>query len=200
MELEEFRQAWHALDDQLKKQDLIDREQLQDLIDRKYFSVERRINRLRKYNIIAVTLSYILIGILGIFILNSNYMEQISYLYIILYFMVLPVLGWDIYTLRFLNNIRIEELPLATVIARVNRYNHWMIKERLIGFGILLILALLHLFTGKAWATSLWLQLLLFGVWLAALLIVIRITNKIYLVRIREIRKNLSELQELDQL
>ena len=90
-----------------------------------------------------------------------------------------------------------SKMPLVEVIARVNRIHHWTIRERLIATAFLLILAILSFVYWQIWQYGIGMILFFILLWGGGLILILWIYRKKFLNRIHEIKKNLSELNEL---
>ena len=174
MELEELKKSWNALDEHLKDKEFIKEEELEKLIRH----ADKGIHAIARLNIKLILIS---LPILILFLAEVLLHNRLNPIYIIIIFAWIPALCWDIVTTRFLQRTQIDEMPLVEVISRVNRIHRWTIRERLIAIAFLLMgmIAFFILLWGGGLGLILW------------------IYRKKFLNRIHEIKKNLSELNEL---
>ena len=119
-------------------------------------------------------------------------------IHIIIILSWIPALYWDITTTRFLQQTKVDEMPLIEVISRVNRIHRWMIRERLIATAFLLILAVLSFIYWQIWQYGIAIILFFILLWGAGLGLILWIYRKKFLNRIQEIKKNLDELKIID--
>ncbi len=63
----------------------------------------------------------------------------------------IPALCWDLYSAHYPSRTRIDEMPLVTVISRINRYHRWMVREWIIGILYLLAMATFFFFHRQVW-------------------------------------------------
>ena len=134
MELEELKKSWNALDEHLKDKELIKEEELGKLIGH----ADKSIHAIARLNIKLILIS---LPVLVLFLLEVLLHGRLNPIYIIIILSWIPALYWDIITTRFLQQTKVDEMPLIEVISRVNRIHRWMIRERLIATAFLLILA-----------------------------------------------------------
>ena len=123
--------------------------------------------------------------------------NRLNPIYIIIIFAWIPALCWDIVTTRFLQRTQIDEMPLVEVISRVNRIHRWTIRERLIAIAFLLVLAILSFIYWQVWQYGMGMIAFFILLWGGGLGLILWIYRKKFLNRIHEIKKNLSELNEL---
>ncbi len=138
MELEELKKSWNALDEHLKDKELIKEEELGKLIGH----ADKGIHAIARLNIKLILIS---LPVLVLFLLEVLLHGRLNPIYIIIILSWIPALYWDITTTRFLQQTKVDEMPLIEVISRVNRIHRWMIRERLIATAFLLILAVLDM-------------------------------------------------------
>ena len=125
MELEELKKSWNALDEHLKDKELIKEEELGKLIGH----ADKGIHAIARLNIKLILIS---LPVLVLFLLEVLLHGRLNPIYIIIILSWIPALYWDITTTRFLQQTKVDEMPLIEVISRVNRIHRWMIRERLI--------------------------------------------------------------------
>ena len=190
MELEELKKSWNALDEHLKDKELIKEDELERLIGH----ADKGIHAIARLNIRLILIS---LPILILFLTEVILHNRLNPIYIIILLAWIPALCWDIATTRFLQRTQIDEMPLVEVIARVNRIHHWTIRERLIATAFLLILAILSFVYWQIWQYGIGMILFFILLWGGGLILILWIYRKKFLNRIHEIKKNLSELNEL---
>lgn len=190
MELEELKKSWNALDEHLKDKELIKEDELKKLIAH----AGKGIHAIASLNIKLILIS---LPILFLFLMEVLFHNRLNPIYIIIIVAWIPALCWDIVTTRFLQRTHIDEMPLIEVISRVNRIHRWTIRERLIATTFLLILAILSFIYWQIWQYGIGMILFFILLWGGGLGLILWIYRKKFLNRIHEIKKNLSELNEL---
>ena len=120
MELEELKKSWNALDEHLKDKELIKEEELGKLIGH----ADKSIHAIARLNIKLILIS---LPVLVLFLLEVLLHGRLNPIYIIIILSWIPALYWDIITTRFLQQTKVDEMPLIEVISRVNRIHRWMI-------------------------------------------------------------------------
>ncbi len=190
MELEELKKSWNVLDEHLKDRELIKEEELSKLIGH----TGKGLHAIANLNIRLILIS---LPVLILFLAEVLTHHRWNPVYIIILLAWLPALCWDIVTARFLQRTQIDEMPLVEVISRVNRIHRWTIRERLCSIGFLLLLAVLSFVYWQVWQYGITMMLCFFLLWGGGLGLILWIYRKKFLNRIHEIKKNLSELNEL---
>lgn len=190
MELDELKKSWNALDEHLKERKLIDDDDISRLIKH----ATENIDKMSLFNQKLRIVSYVILLLLAlVFILN----KMMPDLYFQITFVALiPAIGWDLFTSRFLNRTKIDEMPLVTVISRFNRIHRWMIRERIIGIGFMLFMAGFFFIYRQVWQDGTGMMIFFFALWAVCYSIPLWVYRK-NLDRLREIKKNLDELKEL---
>lgn len=192
MELDELKKSWNALNEHLKDKEFIKEEEIKRLLGRtrnNFYSMERFNRKLR----------FIAVGILILsmfFWVCDDSLTDIHYYIALL--LCIPAFGWDIYSAHYLSQTRIDEMPLVTIVARINRYHRWMVYEWIIGILYLLVMVTFFSFYKQVWlysATELFSFLIIWTVGLGICFWVYRCNLR----HIKEIKKNLNELKELNQ-
>ena len=190
MELEELKKSWNALDEHLKDKEFIKEEELEKLIRH----ADKGIHAIARLNIKLILIS---LTILILYLAEVLLHNRLNPIYIIIIFAWIPALCWDIVTTRFLQRTQIDEMPLVEVISRVNRIHRWTIRERLIAIAFLLVLAILSFIYWQVWQYGMGMIAFFILLWGGGLGLILWIYRKKFLNRIHEIKKNLSELNEL---
>ena len=178
MELEELKKSWNALDEHLKDKKFIKEEELEKLIRH----ADKGIHAIASLNIKLILIS---LPILILFLAEVLLHNRLNPIYIIIIFAWIPALCWDIVTTRFLQRTQID------------RIHRWTIRERLIAIAFLLVLAILSFIYWQVWQYGMGMIVFFILLWGGGLGLILWIYRKKFLNRIHEIKKNLSELNEL---
>lgn len=189
MELDDFKKSWNAMDDQLKERELIKDENISKLIDH----AKKHINEIGSFNqrvFIGSTALFILLLLLVIY---DGMMP--SKVFLVTMMAAIPAMGWDSYTAYHFKKIKIEELPLAVTIARVNNYYRWMIRERIVGLLFIVTIVGFFFFEQRIWQQSISTIILFLILWMLCLALPIWVYRR-NIGRLKEIKKNLDELKE----
>ena len=190
MELDELKKSWNALDEHLKDKEFIKDEEITGLIahaQHNLHHISRFTKKLRYTSFVALVL-------IGLVFVYSNRLPETYFQ--ILFLLCIPALSWDLYTTHYLESTNVEEMPLVTVIGRINRYHKWVIRERIGGIVFITLVATLFFLQKHIWTTTLG-TILYFTIWGSCLCLVLWIYRS-HLGRIKEIKKNLNELKELN--
>lgn len=191
MELDDLKKSWNAFDEHLKNKEFIKDEEITGLIAR----ARNRINNVSRFN---RKLRYISLAMLGLIVAVSIHSGKFPDIYLLLLFILcIPSIGWDLYTARYLDNTNIEEMPLVTVIGRINRYHRWLIREQIAGILFIIMIATAFFLQKHIWHTLTG-TLVYLVTWGVALCVILWIYRS-HIGRIKEIKKNLAELEELNR-
>ena len=198
MELDDLKKTWNVLDKQLQTKEIVTDEELLQVTKQKKDITKGTLNALIKNsrNILLTTIFLMLFIVFvkmydGIFLSEPYFWTLVA--------LLPPALAWSIYTLRYLAKTRIDEMPLATVIERVNKYNYWMSMERILGAIILFAFALIFIISTNLLKDNLTDQIIIFSIWILGFVFYFWFINKYTFKRLKEIRKNLNELKELNR-
>jgi len=196
MELDDLKKTWNTLDKQLQNKELVSDAELMQVMNQKRSDVIGTMNAMIRSSKSMLLTTFLLVGLIifirlydGIFLSEPYFWTLVA--------LLPPALAWSIYTMRYLINTKIEEMPLATVIERVNKYNYWMVLERIVGTLILFIFVLILVITIELWKRSLMDQILIPTIWILAFVFYFWFLNKYTFKRLQNIRRNLDELKEL---
>lgn len=191
MELDDLKKSWNALDEHLKGKEFIKEEEMKQLLGR----TRNNINSIERFN---RKLRFAAIGILALAVIFWICDDALTdFYYWIALFLCIPALCWDLYSAHYLGRTRIDEMPLVTVISRINRYHRWMVREWIIGILYLLVMATFFSFYKQVWqygTAGIISSLIVWAVGLGICLWVYRRNLR----HIKEIKKNLNELKELN--
>ncbi len=192
MELDELKKTWNLMDEQLKDKQLIRDEDISLLISK----AGNSINDLGRFITRGILASLIIIAY---FVITSLLDHRLDWFFITLLIAAVPALGWDIHTTRYLRKTRMDEMPLVSVIARINRYYRWMIWEGIVGVIFVITIATAYFFDRGIWTFAPSMILLFFLIWGSIMGFLYWMYQKRIMNRLREIRKNLKELKELKE-
>ena len=140
----------------------------EDELERLIGHADKGIHAIARLNIRLILIS---LPILILFLTEVILHNRLNPIYIIILLAWIPALCWDIATTRFL--------------------------ERLIATAFLLILAILSFVYWQIWQYGIGMILFFILLWGGGLILILWIYRKKFLNRIHEIKKNLSELNEL---
>lgn len=190
MELDELKKSWNALNEHLKDKELVKNEDITKLIAH----ANKNVNELSRFNKKLRILSLFIIAfILFVFIYDG---VSPTVYYQITLWAVVPALGWDLFTGRFLSQTKVDEMSPVTVISRLNRIHRWVICERIIGIGFMVLMAGFSFVGQKVWLNGTGMIIFFLTLWAAGFSIFLWVYQK-NLKHLRDIKKNLDEIKEL---
>ncbi|NDV60096.1 hypothetical protein [Bacteroides sp. 519] len=197
MELDDLKKSWQTIDEKLQSKQFIKDEELLKIIQTKKTSAHKAQKGLVNYNLIILGITVILFAY--ILLSKEKYFLVLGDLFIgVLVLLIAIVIPWNIYTLRYLYKTDIYNMPLTTVVKRINKYNYWMTVERVVGAMIIFGFALSSIIVLQPWTINGWFPYFVYGIWTIAFIIYFLIINKITFRRLKNIRKNLDELKEVN--
>lgn len=207
MELDDIKNRWNTLDEQLRKESLINENQLSELITKYKKEAHNNLQKLRKRQKFAVyfgsAIIFLFAIILGVIIpqfISDAEIQKKGYI-LCSFFCVTLIVGlwWDLKTYKWINNTRIDEMPILTVIERINKYKTW-INIEVIGISIwTIVFTVLYYF----WVMEFHHYPPSFQIVFMIALIIINFTiiyfiyKKLIYHNLRNIRKNLDDLKEI---
>lgn len=192
MDLDELKKTWNLMDEQLKDKKLVRDEDITSLISK----AGNGIHDLGRFITRGIIASLIIIAY---FMVTAWLDHRIDWIFTTLVIAAIPALGWDIHTTRYLRKTRMDEMPLVSVIARINRYYRWMIWEGILGVIFITTVATIYFFDRGIWTYAPMRILLFFLVWACVIGFLYWMYQKRIMSRLREISKNLNELKELKE-
>lgn len=132
MELDELKKSWQTLDRQLQKRDITTEEQVARLIESYKHKTGHRLG-----NLMSMQRASLCIGLLSLLILIAvgfslpvwcEDAETRLKFYVILLFLALTLLGggyWDWHTYHYIQQTRVDLMPIAEVSRRIVRLRLW---------------------------------------------------------------------------
>ena len=197
MELDDLKKSWNALDERLRQDAIVDEASVERLI-REYKlradSSKRKLLRIEKLSLIAgFCMLFIVLSLWGAFNDNINC--------ITIYFTVILCMGlpWDIYTYRYLKKTDILEMPTVMVVKRITRFHQFFVWESYVAAALFFSIALIQGYLEDILHQPTTTLLCFIAVWLLGGYVTWRIINHFFYKKIKIIRENLVELQELKQ-
>lgn len=197
MELDDLKKSWKTIDEKLQDKQLITDDELAKIMQQKMSNAHSSQKALVRTNLVILALAVpVLIFFLWMYA-GREYVLGKFYFWTIIGLAVVA-LPWSVYTIRYLKNTRIYDMPLTVVVERINRYNYWMMAERVIGIIILFALALISIIHLQLWKIGGWFPYFVYGVWGTAFIVYLLCINRLTFRRLKKIRRNLAELKEVN--
>lgn len=193
MELDELKKSWNALNEHLRDKKFVKDEDITQIINH----AKTTINEMSRFNQRLRIISLAIIALIAFHFIYDGIFPDIYYQ--IIFVALIPAIGWDLFTSRFLRKTKIDEMPLVTVISRFNRIHRWVIRERIIGIGFMLFMAGFFFIHRQVWQEGTGILIFFFAIWAVCFTIPLWVYRK-NLKRLQEIKKNLDELKELNDV
>lgn len=206
MELDELKKSWNKLNEHLEQRELIDRQELEKLILKHKQTTRGRINAIAgwgKFSVIIAATGILLLIVSCLFIVPViNLPEKtVARIYVAALFLSIVLFAggwWDLKSYFWLKKTDIETLPVVRVVERINRFRLW-INYEITGIAVVLILLtgviyyLYELYEKSALIQTVFFVFCILIISLVAFLLY----KKVIFDNLRDIKKNLDELQEL---
>jgi hypothetical protein len=199
MELDELQKSWEVLDNRLKKNELIDEHTLSKLISERTKQTHSSMNKILLYAKTTLILGFLALIGLGFYLITGNHNDKEFFLWLFIWIMLCIGMVWDSMGYMYLRSINIEKMPLVTVIKKMTAYHRNFIIECFVAafffISAFLIQAIcINLFTLN------FVSILIFSiVWIAGCIAAIWIIKSLFYDKLRNIKRNLAELRELNQ-
>jgi hypothetical protein len=199
MELDELQKSWEVLDNRLKKNELIDEHTLSKLISERTKQTHSSMNKILLYAKTTLILGFLALIGLGFYLITGNHNDKEFFLWLFIWIMLCIGMVWDSMGYMYLRSINIEKMPLVTVIKKMTAYHRNFIIECFVAalffISAFLIQAIcINLFTLN------FVSILIFSiVWIAGCIAAIWIIKSWFYDKLRNIKRNLAELRELNQ-
>lgn len=205
MELDDLKKTWNVLDKQLQKENLLDESQVAELITQHKTGASKGINRIRRWQKLSVAIGICVLLLMVLVVAFSSSLSTFGYLnskvYALLIFLVFTVIGgmwWDIKTYNMIRKIRVDEMPVVTVIKQINTFKKWMRYELIIVCGWVIIFFALYYWNMGLYHQPFINQLLLISVFLAiTFALVFLVYKKLIYNNLEDVRRNLNDLKDL---
>lgn len=205
MELDELKKSWNLLNEQLVNSNLINEQAVNKLIMDRKSKITTGINKIAgwgKFSLF-VGLVFAVAGTFFYFLLpEMNLPEERLYRMQILicFFAFSLLLGfcWDLKTYLWMRNTNIEEMPILTVIERINKFKLWTRNE--IVALVLWMPALLFLiyYSFEFYTRPLVFQATQIIVWIILIPPVIYlIYKKMIYDNLEDVKRNIADINEL---
>lgn len=205
MEMDELRKTWKALDEQLNSSKLVNEQIVKNLIMDRKSKANSGINKISGWGkfsllvgvvmVVAVVFICILLPKLG---LSAEVLGNIR---IFLFFLVPSlVLGfwWDLKGYLWIRDTNIEEMPVLTVIERVNKFKRWTQNEIVVAAIWIVIAFSLIYYLFKLYALPMLAQVVMVSFWIVTIPpILYLVYKKLIYDNLEEVKKNMSEINEL---
>ena len=198
MELEELKNAWVALNEQLKKNEMLNKQLVQEMLCNKS---NKSLNKLMNTEFFSMLTLLVVPLCIGLY--NQPHFENIlsaKILFIVAIITCILSAIWNCYKiLKYLRNINFSK-SIGDNMYYINKYNIIFKKEKTVSYFIMIpvvsLLTILSYYELKA-TFSLW--IFLFVALTIAIAIGCWMNKKIYDANIQSIKKSLEELKELEE-
>lgn len=205
MELDELKKAWNTFDNQLQKESVADKEQIEKMIAAYKVDTRNSLKRLMGLNLTSLISGLVLLALTlmiwllpSLFNIREEWKPRINS--IVLFFGITMIAGlwWDYKTYRWTKGTNIEEMPVAVVSKRMNVLRRWSKYELAAIIVWALCFNVLNYWVMEYYKASAGVQALLiaFFVIFDAILIYV-IYKKILYKHINNINKNLDDIEDI---
>lgn len=206
MELDDFKRSWNALDKQLQKENIVDEKQIAEFIAKYQSGAKKGIHRINCWQrfsvLIGIVAIIILVGVLIIapsMLLDIMVQPKSAVMAVFIGLTLLFGMWWDIKTYRWSCATKVDEMPVVTVIERINTFQRW-IKYEVVAISVWSIIFVgLYYWLTECYKLPALVQTVLIALFVFLVSIVIYfIYKKMIYKNLDRIRRNLNELKELE--
>ncbi len=205
MELDELKQSWNKLNQQLEKDTVADESQIANLINKYKANANKSLKRLTGWQRLSISIGFVGLFVLlivcllpSVFHIGEEYQSKINIL--IIFFAVSLIIGisWDYQNYVSIKNIHIDIMPVAEVSKRMSAFRRWM-KYEVIAISIWIILFnILNYWVMDYYLESAATQILLISFFiLCDAVIIYFLYKKIAYKHLNKIKKNIEDLEDI---
>jgi hypothetical protein len=199
MELDELKNTWMVLDEQLKKNELLNKRLVQEMLSNKS---NRSLNKIINTELIGIII-LLLVSPIWIWLLNYRPYESFLFTKILsITGIVVTIFGiiWGIYTLKkYLLKIDFSNC-IKENLQYVNKYDIYYRKGKMLNYYIIIpVLFLLGILVYYELKANLFLWVFLVVAYIIGIVITYWMYKKVYDSNIQSIQKSLEELEELKE-
>jgi hypothetical protein len=199
MELDELKKSWEVLDNRLKKKELIDEQTLSNLISERTKQTRSSMNKILLYAKTTLIVGFLALIGLGSYLLIADYNNKEFCLWLFIWIMLCIGMAWDSMGYMYLKSIDIEKMPLVTVIKKMTAYHRNFIIECFVAAVFFLSAFVIQAFCIQLFTLN-FVSILIFSiVWIIGCIVAIWIIKSLFYNKLRNIKRNLAELGELNQ-
>lgn len=199
MELDDLKKSWEILDDRLKKNELIDDESLKSLVNERTKQTRNSMEKMLCYGRITLIAGLIVCIGLGSYLLNISCTARHYILWTYVWIMLIVGLIWDGIGYFYLRSIDIGKMPLVKVIKKITAYNRNFIIECYVAAIFIISAIFIQAITINLLNLSLAVKIIFIAVWLIGCFSSYWIIKTLYYDKLKNIKRNLAELRELEQ-
>ncbi|WP_321517842.1 hypothetical protein [uncultured Bacteroides sp.] len=199
MELDELKKSWEVLDNRLKKKELIDEQTLSNLISERTKQTRSSMNKILLYAKTTLIVGFLALIGLGSYLLIADYNNKEFCLWLFIWIMLCIGMVWDSMGYMYLKSIDIEKMPLIIVIKKMTAYHRNFIIECFVAAVFFLSAFVIQAFCIQLFTLN-FVSILIFSiVWIIGCIVAIWIIKSLFYNKLRNIKRNLAELGELNQ-
>lgn len=194
------------MDEQLRKENIVDEGGLSELIVKCKLNARDNISRLRRKQKFALwfggTMILLLIallwGVIPGFIEEVSIRKKLNVMCVFLFVTLVGGIWWDLKTYRWISGTKVDEMPVVQVIQRISRFRLFL-KYEVIAISLWVIaFTLLYYWAMDIWKIPLSHQLIFIALLLVVDVLILFFVYKRLIMRdLNEAEKNLKELKEL---
>nr|WP_320038079.1 hypothetical protein [uncultured Bacteroides sp.] len=199
MELDELKKSWDILDNRLKKEEILDEHTLSKLINERTKQTHSSMKKMLMYSKATLIVGFLAIIGLSYYLLTADHNNKEYCLWIFIWGMLCFGMIWDSLGYMYLKSIDIEKMPLVTIVKKVTAYHRNFIIECFVAALFFLSAFLMQAFCLNLLALNLVTILVFLGVWIIGCIAAIWVIKNLFYDKLKDIKRNLAELRELEQ-
>lgn len=205
MELDELKQSWNKLNQQLEKDTIADENEITNLVSKYKANTDKSLKRLTGWQRLSISLGFVGLFILlivcllpSVFHIGETYQSKVNAL--IIFFAISLIIGicWDYQNYVSIKSIRVDSMPVAEVSKRMLKFRQWM-KYEVIAISIWIILFnVVNYWVMDYYLESANTQALLILFFLTCDVVIIYfLYKKIAYKHLNKIKKNIEDLKDI---
>lgn len=205
MELEELKKSWQTLDKHLQKQDITTEERVAELIACYKQKTERRLGSLMSLQRASLCIGLlILIAIATVCLLLPSWIEDADTrvkVQAVLIFLAVTLIGgggWDWRTYRYMQQTRVDLLPIAEVSRRIVKLRLWTRQETAAISLWVLLFGGIYYWAMEFYCLPVYAQAVIVGVFvLFEAAVIYLLYQKLIYKNLNQIKKDIEELKDV---
>lgn len=207
MELFDLKKSWNALDKQLQQRGVVDEARISELIRKHQSGVSKNMLRITNWFKLSVAIGLVALLLFAVTLFVPSLWQtdaptqlRINVLAIFTAISLVCGLCWDFNIYRYSRSIKVAEMPVKQVVEKVNRFRMW-IKYEVIALAVWAVSFLgIYYWVQGFYKYPLMAQTLMIGISIIVIVTTIYFTYKKFISkRLNEVRRNLKELEELEE-
>lgn len=199
MELDDLKKSWEILDKRLKKNELIDEQTLNTLIHERTKQTRNSMDKMLLYGRTTLIIGLIVTIGLGYYVISRDCCTKGYHLWLYLWCILCFGMIWDGIGYFYLRSIDIERMPLVKVVKKITAYNRNFMIECYVAAIFIISAIFIQAASINLLELSFAIKIIFVVVWIIGCFTSYWIIKRLYYDKLKDIKRNISELKELKQ-